>query len=187
MKATFLHAAGAIALTFTLAACASSVVPDIAVPAPAPTPTPTTVATPTPAPLEIAPPAYDNYMDAPHTPGTWTYVDDPSETLGLFGTSARNPVFIIRCDKETGRVGLGRRSAQLGTQEMKVETETATRTIAARSLGDTSLVVAELDPRDPLLDSMAVTKGRFAISTPNAQSLFIPAWVEVSRVIEDCR
>lgn len=186
MKATLFHAMGAIALTFTLAACASSVVPDIAVPGPMPSPTPVASASPAP-PLVIAAPSYDNYMDAPQTPGTWRYFDEPGETLALFGQSSREPMLIVRCDKTSRKVGIARKTSVLGTVPMKVETETATRELTAQSLGDVGLTAAELDPRDPLLDSMAITKGRFAISTPREPTLYIPAWVEVSRVIEDCR
>ncbi len=41
--------------------------------------------------------------------------------------------------------------------------------------------------RDPILDAMALTKGRFAIEAQGTQTLYIPAWAEVTRVIEDCR
>ena len=44
-----------------------------------------------------------------------------------------------------------------------------------------------LAPDDPLLDAMAITKGRFAVAAPGEPTLYLPAWAEVSRVIEDCR
>lgn len=49
------------------------------------------------------------------------------------------------------------------------------------------IVATRVDADDPILDAMAITKGRFAIETPGLPTLYIPAWVEVSRVIEDCR
>ncbi|MGE5953581.1 MAG: hypothetical protein ACM308_08200 [Qipengyuania vulgaris] len=42
-------------------------------------------------------------------------------------------------------------------------------------------------PKSPLLDAMALTKGRFAVETPGLPTLYLPAWAEVTRVIEDCR
>ncbi|MEL6878174.1 MAG: hypothetical protein AAGL68_08770 [Pseudomonadota bacterium] len=49
------------------------------------------------------------------------------------------------------------------------------------------LVAAELDANDPLLDAMAITKGRIAVETAGMPTLYLPAWAEVTRVIEDCR
>jgi len=38
-----------------------------------------------------------------------------------------------------------------------------------------------------LLDAMALSKGRFAVELEGEAALYLPAWAEVSRVIEDCR
>jgi hypothetical protein len=34
---------------------------------------------------------------------------------------------------------------------------------------------------------MALSKGRFAVQTLGLPALYIPAWPEITRVIEDCR
>ena len=68
---------------------------------------------------------------------------------------------------------------------MTVRTETVDRALALQSQG--SAAGAELNPRDPLLDAIALTRGRFAIEVPGQQPLYLPAWAEVTRVIEDCR
>ena len=44
-----------------------------------------------------------------------------------------------------------------------------------------------LDARDPLLDAMAFSRGRFAIEVAGQPALYLPSWSEVGRVIEDCR
>ena len=68
MKPIYLHLGGALALTFTIAAC---------IPAPDSTPAPEPVQTrptPTPAPPPVTvQPTYENWMDAPRTPGNWHY------------------------------------------------------------------------------------------------------------------
>ena len=46
---------------------------------------------------------------------------------------------------------------------------------------------AGLPARDPLLDAMAFSKGRFAVEVAGLPTLYLPSWIEVSRVIEDCR
>lgn len=188
MKAIYLHTAGAIAVTFGLAACIPA--------SEAPAPTPPPVARPAPAPTPIPPPppviqepVYDSYLDAPQTPGMWSYADDPRETLATYGVG-NDFSFIVRCDKSTRQIGLGKvvQSGPLGPRAMSISTETVTRQLDARPVGGSvPIVAATLNPRDPLLDAMAITKGRFAVQVEGERSLYIPAWVEVSRVIEDCR
>jgi hypothetical protein len=39
---------------------------------------------------------------------------------------------------------------------------------------------------DPLLDQIAYSRGRFMLAA-GEQELILPAWPEVSRVVEDCR
>jgi len=74
-----------------------------------------------------------------------------------------------------------------GNAAMTVRTETATRTLAGLPLMESADLRAELAARDPLLDAMAFSKGRFAIETPGVPPLYLPSWPEVTRVIEDCR
>jgi hypothetical protein len=47
--------------------------------------------------------------------------------------------------------------------------------------------LVQLQARDPLLDQIAFSRGRFTIEAPGAAMLVIPAWPEAARVIEDCR
>jgi len=44
-----------------------------------------------------------------------------------------------------------------------------------------------LSARDPLLDAIAFSRGRFALEAAGLETLYLPAWPELSRVIEDCR
>ncbi|MEM6859057.1 MAG: hypothetical protein AAF559_14425 [Pseudomonadota bacterium] len=129
----------------------------------------------------------ENYLDAPQTPGDWLYVDEPAESLGLFGIG--NPVhpFVIRCDKRTRRIGLARRTEQSGPLAMVITTETTKRQMVAQSVKGYGLAAADLDPGDSLFDAMAITKGRFVVEVEGEDALYVPAWAEVSRVIEDCR
>lgn len=190
MKAMYFSAAGAIALTFGIAACVPSAEPPPAAPPPpvaTPSPTPTPTPAPPPPPPVVEEPQFDNYLDAPQTAGTWTYADEPGEKLALFGPSPDEPLFIVRC--AGGSIALARvlESAAAGPRAMSVSTETVTRQLQANPIGGRPLVATELTPGDPLLDAMAITKGRFAIEVEGARTLYLPAWAEVSRVIEDCR
>jgi hypothetical protein len=135
-------------------------------------------------------PVYQSYLDAPQTAGTWTYSDDPGETLAAFFETGNDIEFVLRCDKATGMVRIGRfiSSPDTANRLMRITTETSTRQLQARPVANAVLVAAaELDPRDPLLDAMALTKGRFAVEVEGERTLYLPAWAEVTRVIEDCR
>ena len=71
---------------------------------------------------------------------------------------------------------------------MTIRTETTTRSLQAPVDPEGQNMFAAVIPgRDPLLDAMALTKGRFALELADAPTLYLPAWAEVTRVIEDCR
>lgn len=190
MKATYLTSAAALALTFAIAACIpASEPPPPPPPPPAPvsTPSPTPTPTPTPPP-PVSEPVFDSYLDAPQTPGTWVYLEEPDESLALFGENPRAPVFMVRCGD--GVVSLGRVAAQAQSngRVMNVQAETVKRQLQAAHVPEMPIILAaDLQPRDPLLDAISITKGRFVVGVEGERTLYLPAWVEVSRVIEDCR
>ncbi len=70
---------------------------------------------------------------------------------------------------------------------MRIVTETTFRVFIATKVEGYPMVAAILDPRDPLLDAMALSKGRFAVEVEGEAPLYLPSYAEVSRVIEDCR
>lgn len=82
---------------------------------------------------------------------------------------------------------LARGSPAPGEVMMRIRTETRDQMLTAEPVPMTGLVAVSLSASDPLLDAMAVTKGRFAVEVEGMQPLYIPAWAEVTRVIEDCR
>ena len=185
MKATYLYAAAGIALTFGVAACVAG--PDA--PEPRATPTPAPVARPAPPPPPIVrEPVFENYLDAPQTPGTWRYADEPDETFAMYVSSeTAGPVFMLRCS--AGQVALARFTRAPARQPlaMEVQTETTRRTLTASPVEGRPIVAATLPSQSDLLDAMAITKGRIAIGVEGERTLYLPAWVEISRVIEDCR
>jgi hypothetical protein len=71
---------------------------------------------------------------------------------------------------------------------MRIRTETAERLLTANSQSDgRPMLVATLQARDPLLDAIALSRGRFAVETGGLETLYLPAWPEITRVVEDCR
>ena len=120
-------------------------------------------------------------MDAPRTSGDWSYAGGTA-TYGIVGNA---PVFTFRCDRAAGNVILSRTGTATNIVPMRIVTETATRLLNAVPTG--ANVTVSLSARDPLLDAMAFSKGRFAVEVPGLPTLYLPSWTEVSRVIEDCR
>ena len=187
MKAIYIHLSGALALTLTIAACVPAAAPPPPPASTTPTPSPAPTPTPTSAPV-IEQPEYENYLNAPQTPGDWTYVNSGSGGYANFGTSPANTRFTIWCDRPQRRVDLIRPESFTGTRTMRIVTETTTRILEANpSSSRGNQIVASLSANDPLLDAMAITRGHFGIETEGLPTLYLPAWPEISRVIEDCR
>jgi hypothetical protein len=71
---------------------------------------------------------------------------------------------------------------------MMISTTTGSRALTATRLseGEASVGVS-LPAGDPLLDAMAFSRGRIAIEVSGMAPLYLPAWPELARVIEDCR
>lgn len=128
-------------------------------------------------------------MDAPRTPGDWTYSDSGAFSYAAYGINPSHTQFGMRCDKARHIVSLGRTTGSTGPLPMKVLTETITRLFTATPLQtvDEHIVRAELPAADSFLDAMALSKGRFAVEVAGEPTLYIPSWPEVTRVIEDCR
>ena len=183
MKATYLQQAAALTLTFGIAACVSSS------PAPAPVPPPVRNAAPAPAPAALPPvpqaPVYDSWIDAPATPGVWRYGPNSTGSEAGFWSTGGMPLLRLSCRTASRSLVLSLPDNGARQPVVTVRAETATRTLAAR-LSDREMT-AELPATDPLLDAMALSKGRFAIETEGLPPLYLPSHAEVSRVIEDCR
>lgn len=91
----------------------------------------------------------------------------------------------MRCLSDSRTIVLSLPESGAARPLVTVRTETATRTLAAQAADRE--IIATLAANDPLLDAMALSKGRFAIETEGLSPLHLPSWAEVTRVIEDCR
>ena len=105
----------------------------------------------------------------------------------MYETGPGQSSFLMRC--ADGAVSLARVAETPAEQSraVSVVTETETRQLQMNPLGMNNVLFVDLAPNDSLLDAMAITKGRFAVEVEGEQTLYLPAWAEVSRVIEDCR
>ncbi len=164
--------------------------------APAPAPAPTPAPQPAPAPVEqrpAQPPASipaavpANWMDVTATPGDWSYRAISGQTQAIFGQPGK-ALMVMTCNPQRDIVTLFRAGSTRSAVPMRILTETATRTLTGVTTSDANpSIKADIQGSDPLLDAMAFSKGRFAVETAGLQTLYLPAWPEVTRVMEDCR
>jgi hypothetical protein len=126
-----------------------------------------------------APPAPDDWRDAPLSPGEWTIAG----ATASFGPAGQ-PAFAIRCEG-AGRIGIARRASAASATALTLRTSTGVRSLPARSEG--GALVATLAASDPFLDAMVFSRGRFTVEAAGLPPLILPAWPEPARVLEDCR
>jgi hypothetical protein len=182
MKATTIQLAAALTLTFGIAACVPSTS------APTPTPAPVTGTAP-PAPSAGAPrqpvPMLTDWDNLPATPGQWRYSARNGASEAAFSGRDNQPLAQLSCDPARRAVSLTLPGASARGSEMIVQSETQSRVLPyPQAQGGATVTFA---PGDPLLDAMALSKGRFAVNAVGAGPLILPSYAEVSRVIEDCR
>jgi hypothetical protein len=153
--------------------------------APSEPPPPPTPPSPPPPPLRPAPLAAD-WRDWPLTAGTWRYEREARGTRAMFGTGSGDARLVLRCDLAARRLFLARAGAAVGA--LTVRTSSTTRAVGVKPVGGpTPYVASEHEPRDPLLDAIAFSRGRFVIEQAGAATLVVPVYAEIGRVIEDCR
>ncbi|AUX70253.1 hypothetical protein CHX26_12785 [Porphyrobacter sp. HT-58-2] len=130
----------------------------------------------------------DMWMDAPATPGEWRYEINGEGSAALFLDDRQSASFSLWCEARSGSVALVRYGTAREPHVITVRSETTTRSISAeQTQSPYPYLVTALRPSDPLLDAIALSKGRFAVEVDGLPPLYLPSHAEVSRVIEDCR
>jgi hypothetical protein len=93
---------------------------------------------------------------------------------------------VLLCSTVTRLVTISRISAAPAAT-LSFWTSSATRDLPARFDVNSKRVITQLAARDPLLDALIFSRGRFAVSMPGSPALVVPAGTEVAHVVEDCR
>jgi hypothetical protein len=166
MVRSALRYATTAAWALALAGCAAIPQPE----APPPAPRPVAPA-PTPAPL---PTPTLGWEDRAVDRGTWRY-DAASRSAAFVPTASANPLLTMACSGGVIRLtsaldGAVSLRTSAGSDQLRFERGSAT-----------------LPSRDPRLDRIAFSRGRFALETPGGGALTLPVQAEIGRVIEDCR
>lgn len=166
--------------TLLLGSCAA---PQVATPPP-----PKPVVVHTPAPPPPPPPAPADWRDAPQTPGDWSWSIAGGRSTARYGRPGFAPFVQFSCDRAGARVILMVSGNATAAVPMAVRTTYTLRPMASDpALSPPGWLAVAIPARDPLLDAIAFSRGRFAIEAAGLETLYLPAWPELSRVIEDCR
>lgn len=139
------------------------------------------------APLQAQSPApVATYAHALPIAGSWTYRPVAGGSEAIFANAGAQPQLTIRCTRSTRRVTLAK-PATGAAPFLFVWTSSNTRNVPASFQPASAQLVADLTAIDGLLDSIAFSRGRFAVSASGSPVIVLPAWPELTRVVEDCR
>ncbi len=137
-------------------------------------------------PLQAQTPATADYSYWPVSPGSWTYRAVPGGSEASFADGTGSPRLIIACGKLTRLVTLSRISAAPASS-LSIWTSSATRNLPSRFDQASGRVIAQVGAADPLLDAIALSRGRIVVSMPGSPAFVLPTGAEVDHVVEDCR
>lgn len=136
----------------------------------------------------MARPAPADWRDAAPTPGSWSYGPLGTASAAMFLSPMGERLFSLVCHKERGSLLLLRAGAASGSLPMSVLTTSGVRPFTAQPTNEGGQALsANLAAGDPVLDEMAFSRGRIAVEVNGLPTLYLPAWAEIGRVIEDCR
>jgi len=118
--------------------------------------------------------------------GVWSYRAIAGGSEADFIDSAATVRLILRCDQAARTVSIVRTGVPAAAPVLSIWTSSLARSVPSSFLATKELTAA-LAASDPLLDSIAFSRGRFATAASGAPIATVPATAEPARVIEDCR
>ncbi len=143
------------------------------------------LATATAAAAQTAAVAAD-FNTASVAPGLWGYQSTAGGSMARFVDTTGIARLVLQCERATRRVSVSLTSTAPAAS-LSLWTSIASRNLPARFEANAMRVTAELPAYDALLDAIAFSRGRIAVTMPGGVPLVVPAWPEAARTIEDCR
>ena len=119
-------------------------------------------------------------------PGSWGYQSTAGGSMARFVDTTGTARLVLQCTRATRRVSVSLTSTAPAAS-LSLWTSIASRNLPARFEANAMRVTAELPAYDALLDAIAFSRGRIAVTMPGGVPLVVPAWPEAARTIEDCR
>ena len=105
-----------------------------------------------------------------------------------FSAPGGAPLAALACDRTAQQVILARAAPPAAAAALVVTTTTLRRALPADPAQPwPGMITAAVPARDPLLDALVFSRGRFLLETAGQAALYLPAWPELARVVEDCR
>lgn len=135
---------------------------------------------------QAAAPANPDFSIATPLPGTWTYAPATGGSEATFLDPNSRPRLFLNCTRAARQVTIATPAAG-AAPFIGVWTSAQSRNLSSSFNPATNRLSATVAAFDPLLDSMAFSRGRIAFSVSGQPALVVPSWEEVARVIEDCR
>ena len=134
----------------------------------------------------LAQTAIPDYSNARTVDGSWSYAATAGGAEATFRNSAGQPQLFLTCVRAGRQVSIARPAA-VAAPTLQVWSSNASRTLPASFNPATTRLSATLAATDPLLDSMALSRGRIAVGVAGQPAMVAPAWGEISRIVEECR
>ena len=117
--------------------------------------------------------------------GRWSYRSFAGGSEASFA-DAGGTRLTMRCNRVARTVSIARTGVPAATPTLAVWASSLSRSVPAR-FEATRVLTADVAATDPLLDAIALSRGKFATSALGAPIVAVPNWAEPVRVIEDCR
>lgn len=167
-----------------LASCVAPSTPPPATPAP-----PVARPAPAPAPVPVADRYAGDWSVDELTPGEWVlrhqvlyFTDDSDRSMVQISCSAPGIISLARNGTVAQEIPAGFRiRTSSGERTVPIEIRVQGRTAQGNQL------IAGVNARDPLWDSILYSRGRFVIETTMQAPLILPTRPALQRVVEDCR
>jgi hypothetical protein len=134
----------------------------------------------------LAQTAVPDYANARAVDGSWTYAATAGGAEAAFRNSAGQPQLFLTCVRASRQVQVARPAAG-PAPVLQLWSSNASRNLPAAFNPAARRISATLAASDPLLDSMALSRGRIAVGIAGQPAIVAPAWGEISRVVEECR
>jgi hypothetical protein len=133
-----------------------------------------------------AAPAITDQSNARIADGSWTHSMTASGSEAQFRSAGGQPLLVLACLRQTRQVTITRQAAG-AAPFLQVWTSSLGRNLLASFNPATGRLTATLGAQDPLLDALAMSRGRIAVGISGQPATVAPAWAEISRIVEDCR
>jgi hypothetical protein len=119
-------------------------------------------------------------------PGNWIYTLASDGSEAVYVNATAQPQLVIHCTRATRRISIAK-PTRGAAPFLSIWTSSQTRNAPASFNPATMRLTADFAAFDPLLDALAFSRGRFAVSVSGTPALVVPPWPEIARLVEDCR